>query len=217
MSVDDIRARVAEVRVELDTIPRRWSHPIQLVAVTKGFDGSVLTDAVRAGCTVVGENYAQELISKRTIIEELHPEVHFIGRLQSNKVRQLVGIVDVWASLDRPSIVREVARRAPGARVLIQVNATREDGKGGGDPDEVPELVRHARDSGLIVEGLMTVGPTGRSPEHARAGFRMVRALVDELNLTVCSMGMSADLRIAVEEGSTSVRLGTALFGPRRP
>lgn len=215
MSVEEIQRRLAALRTEIDAIPRRWSHTVQIVAVTKGFDGTVLADAVRAGCSALGENYAQELLSKRSLIEELGPEIHFIGRLQSNKVRQVVGLVDVWASLDRASIVREVARRAPEARVLIQVNATGEDGKGGCDPADVPDLVRRVRDSGLALEGLMTVGPTDRPPEDARPGFRVVRGLVDELGLAVCSMGMSADLGIAVEEGSTSVRLGTALFGSR--
>ena len=143
--------------------------------------------------------------------------MHFIGQLQTNKVRQLAGLVDVWESVDRPRLVAELARRAPGARVLVQVDTTGEEGKGGCPIADVPALVRTATDAGLAVAGLMTVGPTEGGPEAARPGFRAVRALVDELGLTTCSMGMTADLDVALEEGSTEIRVGTALFGPRPP
>jgi PLP dependent protein len=211
----DVAARLATMRQAIEAVERRWTHRVEIVAVTKGFDASAIESAVAAGCRAIGENYAQELLAKRDALERLQPEVHFIGRLQSNKIRQLAGLVDVWATLDRPSVIDEVARRAPGARVLIQVNATGEDGKGGVAPDDVAALVSRAADAGLRVDGLMTVGPTGRPPEEARPGFRTVRELVDALGLEVCSMGMSADMGVAVEEGSTEVRLGTALFGPR--
>ena len=141
--------------------------------------------------------------------------MHFIGRLQSNKVRLLAADVDVFETVDRPSLVREIARRAPGATVLVQVNATGEAGKGGCDPTTVAGLVEACTDAGLLVDGLMTVGPTSGGPDAARPAFRTVRVLVDELGLRTCSMGMTADLEVAVEEGSTRVRVGTALFGPR--
>jgi PLP dependent protein len=141
--------------------------------------------------------------------------VHFIGQLQSNKVRLLAGVVDVWETVDRPRLVAELARRAPGARVLVQVDTTGEPGKGGSPLAEVPGLVATATAAGLVVEGLMTVGPTEGGAEAARAGFRAVRRLVDELGLTTCSMGMSADLDVAVEEGTTEIRVGTGLFGLR--
>jgi pyridoxal phosphate enzyme (YggS family) len=199
----------------VDSVERAWDHRVEIVAVTKGFEAGAIEFAVAAGCRSVGENYAQELISKREVIERLRPEVHFIGRLQSNKVRQLVGLVDVWASLDRRSIIDEVAKRADGARVLIQVNTTGEEGKGGCSPIDLAALVARVRDGGLRLDGLMTVGPTAEPPEAARVGFRIVRELVDEYGLSVCSMGMTADSRIAVEEGSTEIRVGTALFGQR--
>jgi uncharacterized pyridoxal phosphate-containing UPF0001 family protein len=141
--------------------------------------------------------------------------VHFIGRLQSNKVRQLAGVVDVWETIDRPALVTELARRAPGATILVQVNTTGEPGKGGCPPDDVAALVEAARAAGLVVDGLMTVGPTVGGAEAARPGFRTTRRLLDRLGLATCSMGMSDDLEAAIEEGATRVRLGTALFGPR--
>ena len=162
-------------------------------------------------------DYAQELLDKRDTVEALGPTVHFIGRLQRNKVRQLVGLVDVWCSLDRAPLVDEVAKRVPGASVLIQGDTTGDPSKGGCAVDDVAGLVARASDAGLVVDGLMTVGPTGAPPEAARAGFRRVRSLVDELGLRTCSMGMSADLAVAIEEGSTEVRVGTAIFGRRPP
>jgi uncharacterized pyridoxal phosphate-containing UPF0001 family protein len=166
---------------------------------------------------MIGENYAQELLTKRAAALAAGVAVHFIGRLQSNKVRLLADTVAVWESVDRPSLVDQIARRAPGATVLLQVNATGEVDKGGCPPDDVPELLVRAREGGLVVDGLMTVGPTEGGTEAARPGFRLVRRLVDELGLRTCSMGMTDDLEVAVEEGSTRVRLGTALFGPRPP
>lgn len=207
--------RVARTRAEIAAIDRSWTHEVAIVAVTKGFPPAAVEAAAAAGCAAIGENYAQELLAEREVIERTGLTVHFIGRLQSNKVRKLVGLVDLWESLDRPSVIDEVARRDPGGAVLVQVNATGEDRKGGCDPGDVAALVERARSSGLSVRGLMTVGPTSGSPEDARPGFRVVRRLTDELGLEECSMGMTADLRVAVEEGSTSVRLGTALFGPR--
>jgi uncharacterized pyridoxal phosphate-containing UPF0001 family protein len=109
----------------------------------------------------------------------------------------------------------EIARRAPGAAVLVQVDTSGGLGKGGCAIGDVPALAAHCSDLGLEVLGLMAVGPTTGGPEAARPGFRQVRHLVDELGLSVCSMGMSDDLEVAVEEGSTQVRVGSALFGAR--
>lgn len=213
----------SEVRRRLDAVHERIRSAggidVEVVAVTKGFGGDAIDAAVGAGCRAIGENYAQELIAKRETLEA-HRErldVHFIGRLQSNKVRTLAGVVDRYATVDRESLVREIARRDPGARILVQVDTTGTPDKGGCAPDVAATLVRSASDAGLVVEGLMTVGPTDGGPEAAAPGFRVVRALVDELDLDVCSMGMSADLEVAVRAGSTEVRIGTALFGGRPP
>ena len=190
---------------------------MEVVAVTKGFGADAVVAAAAAGCRAIGENYAQELLAKAPTAGEAGMAVHFIGQLQTNKVRQLAGLVDVWETVDRTRLVVELGRRAPGCTVLVQVDTTGEEGKGGCPIAEVPALVRTATDAGLVVAGLMTVGPTDGGPEAARPGFRAVRALVDELGLTTCSMGMSADVDVALEEGSTEIRVGTALFGPRPP
>ena len=187
---------------------------VEVLAVTKTWGVDAAFAAHRAGCRAIGENYAAETVAKLAGVQRPFA-VHFIGRLQSNKVRQLAGLVDVYESLDRTSLIDELARRAPGAEVLVQVNTTGELGKGGCPVAAVVPLVGAARDAGLVVRGLMTVGPTEGGPEAARPGFRLVRSLVSELGLAVCSMGMTADLEVAVEEGTTRVRVGSALFGPR--
>ena len=214
---DIVSTRVAGLRARISQVERSWTHGVRVVGVTKGFASDAVIAAVAAGCDAIGENYAQELLDKRSIIAQLGPEVHFIGRLQRNKVRLLVGVVDVWCSLDRASLIDEVAKRDPGARVLIQVDTTGAPEKGGCDVGDVRALVERAADRGLRVLGLMTVGPTEGGSEAARPGFREVRGLVDRLELEVCSMGMSGDLEVAVEEGGTEVRVGTALFGERPP
>jgi len=209
-----VAERVRAVRARVHAVAA--GRPVELVAVTKGFGPEAISAAAAAGCTAVGENYAQELLAKRDALAATGLDVHFIGRLQANKVRQLADVVDVWESIDRARLVDELARRAPGARILVQVAADDAGGaKGGCQPDEVARLVGAATAAGLHVEGLMTVGPTTGGPEAARPCFRTVKALADELGLSTCSMGMTADLEVAIEEGSTRVRVGTAIFGVR--
>jgi len=187
---------------------------VTVVAVTKGFGPEVVEAAVAVGLDDIGENYAQELLAKLAGFGEDRPRVHFIGRLQSNKIRSMAGVVDLWQSIDRASLVEPLAKVWPPAKVLVQVNVSDEPGKGGCAPGEVTALVARLREREVVVEGLMAVGRTG-PPESARPGFRLLRALVDDLGLPTCSMGMTDDLEVAVEEGSTMVRVGSALFGPR--
>ena len=187
---------------------------VDIVAVTKSFGPEAYQAAAAVGLVDVGENYAQELVAKHAELPA-GLVVHFIGQLQTNKVRLVAPCVDVYESVDRPSLATEIARRAPGAAVLVQVDTSGGLGKGGCAIGDVPALATHCSDLGLEVLGLMAVGPTTGGPEAARPGFRQVRHLVDELGLSVCSMGMSDDLEVAVEEGSTQVRVGSALFGAR--
>ena len=187
---------------------------VGIVAVTKTFGIDAITAAMAAGCDAIGENKAQELVAKLRVIDPL-PPVHFIGRLQTNKVRSLVPFVSMYESVDRTAVAAEIAKRAPGATVLVQVNATGETDKGGVPIVDAPALVEVCVGLGLDVKGLMTVGPTVGGPEAGRPAFRAVRALRDELGLAVCSMGMSDDFDVAVEEGSTQVRVGSVLFGAR--
>jgi hypothetical protein len=213
IDLDEVASRVAAVRHRVRELTDR---PVALVAVTKSFDVDAVVAAAGAGCDAIGENYAQELLAKAPDLPPGMP-VHFIGRLQSNKVRSLVGLVDVWETVDRPSLAGEIGRRsgvAP-ARVLLQVNTTGEHSKGGCEPQALRSLLEASVAAGLTVDGLMTIGPTGASVEVCREAFRTLRRLADEHGLVHCSMGMSDDWETAVEEGSTIIRLGSALFGSR--
>lgn len=211
---------VAQVAEGVERVHRRISEAggdpavVRLVAVTKGLGAEAVEAALAAGVADVGESYADELSAKAAVVAQ-GVRWHFVGRLQSNKVKAVASLIELWHSVDRTSVVRGIGERAPGARVLVQVNTTGEPTKGGCHPDDAPGLVADADRAGLQVQGLMTVGPAG-DPEHARAGFRLLRDLADRLGLPERSMGMSDDLEVAVQEGSTMVRVGRALFGPRR-
>jgi PLP dependent protein len=209
ITADEVQARLARVR---DRIAGAGGAAVRLVAVTKGFGSDAVDAALAAGLVDLGENYAQELLEKAPT----HPEAqfHFIGRLQRNKVRHLAAVVSVWQSVDRLELAREIAKRAPGATVLVQLNLSGEPQKGGCAPVDAPDLVARCQELGLDVQGFMGVGPAS-SPDAARPGFRLLVALADRLDLPVRSIGMSGDLEMAVQEGSTMVRIGTDLFGPR--
>lgn len=188
---------------------------VAVVAVTKALGAWAIDAAAGCGIGDVGENYAQECVAKLAAVEAVpKPRVHFVGRVQRNKVKMLAGCVDVWQTVDRPALVAEIARRAPAAEVMIQVNISAEESKGGCDRSQVEPLAETITDSGLRLIGLMGIGPLG-PPEQARSGFSDLRAMVDALGLPHCSMGMSADLEVAVAEGATMVRVGTGLFGER--
>jgi pyridoxal phosphate enzyme (YggS family) len=209
----------ASVAERLEVVRRRIASAggknVRIVGVTKGFGSDAIEAAVAAGCRDIGESYAQELINKLADVRGPAPIVHFVGHLQTNKVKHLAPHVDVWHSVDRLRVVEALGRHAaPGATVLVQVNVTGGPDQGGCAPDETEEIVVAARDAGLNVVGLMAIGQAGGG-EAARPGFQLLRRLVDELELAECSMGMTEDLEAAVKEGSTMVRVGRALFGPR--
>ena len=190
---------------------------VTIVAVTKAFGVDAVEAALAAGAVHLGENYAQELVAKAEAVrEDPRPVWHFIGGLQRNKVRTVAPHVALWESVDRASLGAEIAKRAPGARVLVQVNISDEPTKGGCGPAEAPDLVEALGDLGLDVAGLMGVAAAG-DVDRARAQFARLAALRDTLGLAELSMGMSADLEAAVAEGATIVRVGSALFGPRPP
>jgi len=207
----DIAERLGRVRQQ---IVDAGGTDVEILAVTKGHPVAAIHAAAAVGLRAIGENYAQELLAKVSGVT-LDVAVHFIGQLQTNKVRQIAGVVAVYETVDRASLVAEIAKRAPGAHVLIQIDTSDEPGKGGCPPAEAERLVTQAAQAGLVVDGLMTVGPTEGGPEAARPGFRLVRLMCDDLGLTTCSMGMTDDFVVAVQEGSTRVRLGSALFGMR--
>jgi uncharacterized pyridoxal phosphate-containing UPF0001 family protein len=225
-----VAERLAAVRERIAATGRRPDE-VLVVAVTKGFGVESVRAATAAGIDDVGENYAQELADKWQESQQAGTPVaatgsrgatggdadrrwHFLGRVQRNKVRSIAAAVHLWQGVDRVAAGEEIARRAPGARVLVQVRIDERPERNGCDPDDVPALVEQLDGLGLDVRGLMAVGPAGPA-ELARPGFRRVTALADRLGLAERSMGMTADLGVAVEEGSTMVRVGRGLFGAR--
>lgn len=214
-----VPTRVANIRHRINLA---GGTNVKLVAVTKSFDSKAMIAAFDAGCEGVGENYAQELIAKsRELPSEKRLPIHFIGRIQTNKIRSIAQVVDVWQSVDRAQVIAEISKRCVDSavdkkpQIMLQVNSTDEPDKGGCAPGETGKLFELATSMGLEVLGLMTVGPTNNHPDQARQAFRLVRKIADDLGLDQCSMGMTGDLEIAVSEGSTMIRVGSGLFGSR--
>ncbi len=199
-----LRARIVE------QVPDR---EVTLVAVTKGHPTEVAAAAHEAGLRVLGENYAQELLAKATVLPD-DIEWHFIGRLQRNKVKTLAPYVSLWQSVDRMAVATEIAKQVPGAAVLVQANLSADPTKGGCPRGEVESLVAGAADLGLDVRGLMGVGVFGDRDATAES-FSWLVDTADHLGLAIRSIGMTDDLDLALEAGSTMVRVGTSLFGPR--
>jgi len=214
--VEQVAARLAALGQMIE-MSGRDPQTVRIVAVTKGHPPEVCQAALVNGLTDLGESYDRELSAKAADPRLAGARWHFVGGLQSRRIRSIAGLVDLWQSLERSKLVTEVARWRPGARVLVQVALSDEPGKAGCRFDDVAELVDQAADAGLKVEGLMGVGPTLGGPEAARPGFRRLRQTAAEMGLGTLSMGMSGDVPVALAEGSTMLRVGTALFGPRPP
>jgi pyridoxal phosphate enzyme (YggS family) len=198
---------------------------IELVAVSKTVEVDRIKEAIEAGVSILGENYVQEAQKK---IETLGKPVswHFIGHLQSNKAKHAVRLFDVIHSIDSIPLAEELDRRAEQSvrviKVMIEVNLSKEATKYGTDEERVLNLARRIQDLGhLSLEGLMTMPPYFDSPEMSRPYYVALRELKEKMikegiPLKKLSMGMSNDFEIAIEEGATYVRVGTAIFGPRK-
>jgi uncharacterized pyridoxal phosphate-containing UPF0001 family protein len=234
MGAEVVAERLAQVR---DRIAKAGVSPssVRVVAVTKGFGSEAVEAAVGAGLLDLGENYAQELLSKASTAPS-GVRWHFLGGLQRNKLARLAPHVHLWQGLDSVEGALALARRRPAAAVLVQVRATvpgesdrpgegnlTDDGRPdraprhGASVSEVPALVDSARAAGLDVRGLMAVGRAHAAREEAQRTFRGVASLASTLGLSEVSMGMSDDFELAVAEGATIIRLGRALFGERPP
>jgi PLP dependent protein len=219
--------RYADVVARVDAATRRAGRDprdVTLVAVSKTWPAHVLEEAAAAGVEVFGENRAQELREKVTALGD-RVRWHFVGPLQSNKVRHVVGVAELVHSVDRYGPAEAIARRALARGieqdVLIEVNAAGEATKHGVEPAAAPRLAEEvAALDGIAVRGLMTIPPRSDDPDGTRPYFRDLAALRDLVTKTVpgateLSMGMSADFEQAIEEGATIVRVGEAIFGPR--
>ena len=200
-----------------------------LIAVSKTFDVARVREVLEVGISDIGENFVQELRDKRAELNNPDIRWHFVGHLQSNKVKYIADFISLIHSTDHRSVAEEIDKR--GARigrlidVLVEVNTTGERTKFGVLPESTIEFVKslaHLRN--LRVRGLMTMGPFLPDPEDSRPAFRTLREFRDEVRnagienveMTELSMGMTNDFEVAIEEGATMVRIGTAIFGPRK-
>jgi pyridoxal phosphate enzyme (YggS family) len=221
-AVTDISPSVSMVRARIERAARRAGRDpddITLVAVSKTHPAAAILEAYRAGVRDFGENRVQEAVAKIEALREqgCTPHWHLIGHLQTNKVKVAVDLFDILHSVDSMRLAETIARHARGpVAVLVEVNVAGESTKFGAAPESVPELVRSLRQlPNIDVRGLMTVAPRVDDPEDVRPIFRRLRRLGHELRLPELSMGMTDDFEVAIEEGSTLVRVGRAIFGPR--
>jgi pyridoxal phosphate enzyme (YggS family) len=211
--IDEVKERLAQVREKIARI--RNPDGLVIVAVTKGFGADTCRAALAAGLQVLGENRVHEAILKMDEVPDA--EWHLIGHLQTNKVRQAAGRFALIHSLDSVRLASELARVKPDQAALLEINVAREPQKHGADPDRAQEMIKEMA-SFVDLRGLMAMGPSHGDPAPA---FRELRQMRDEAeqrlgkSLPVLSMGMSGDFEVAVAEGSTMLRLGQALFGPR--
>ena len=220
--------RLAAVRASIDAVcvaAGRQAGDVLLVGVSKTHPVEAVREAIEAGLLDLGENWAQELVPKAEAAAALAlaPRWHFIGHLQRNKVREVIPHIASLHSLDSERLADELERRLAQGNLaplecFIEVNVAGEDSKTGVASSDVEALLAHARTlPHLNVVGLMTVAPESHdNVEATRPVFRALRTMAQDLGLSQLSMGMSGDYRIAIEEGATLVRVGTAIFGPRR-
>ncbi|MBE6023651.1 MAG: YggS family pyridoxal phosphate-dependent enzyme [Cellulosilyticum sp.] len=225
-----IKAQLEEVRFQISEAAKKVGRDpkeITLIAVSKTYPSSAIEEAILEGCLDFGENHVQELCQK---IEEISEPVnwHLIGHLQTNKVKYIVGKTQLIHSLDRLKLAEEIERQSEKkniiTKVLLEVNVANEASKHGFKLEEVMNAVEQISQMKHIkVEGLMTVAPFVENPEDNRTIFRKLYGLsvdiqnqkFDNISTSILSMGMSNDYKIAIEEGATMIRVGTAIFGNR--
>ena len=222
-----VKANMARAALEAGRDPAE----ITLVAATKVQTSDTIRAAIAAGVAVCGENRVQELTAHLDDYAYDGAKIHFIGHLQTNKVRFVVGRVDLIESVDSPRLLEAIERQAEKLNlvqdILLEVNIGREESKGGCLPEDLPALARQAIDLPHVrLRGLMAIPPAAAEPGDNRRFFAATRQLFvdirsqigdNDTDIDCLSMGMSGDYEDAIREGATLVRVGTALFGPRPP
>lgn len=223
-NVKNIRKRIEETCFRCGRRP----EDLTVVAVTKTFGVEKIREAIDAGQLDFGENYAQELNEKRQQLGDSKARWHFIGHLQTNKVKYIVDYIHLIHTVDNARVADELQKRAERNNrlldVLIEVHTTDEPTKSGVEPQHVLELVKSISKLRRVrVEGLMTMGPFSDDPNDSRPSFRQLADLsktiekegIENVSMKHLSMGMSHDFEVGIEEGATIVRIGTAIFGKR--
>ncbi len=224
-----IAQNITEVREEIASAclrSGRTPQSVQLIAVSKYQSLENMAEAVAAGILTFGENHAQELTEKKTFFEQQGCRVHFIGQLQTNKIKYVCGFADLVESVDRQNLAQQLQQKAQlrgiVQDILIQVNIGAEDQKGGVRDEDLDSFAESlAQYTNLRLRGLMCV-PPAVEPEEARTYFRKMRLHFEQLQARMdcavfdtLSMGMSHDFTVAIEEGATQVRVGSRIFGAR--
>lgn len=224
LKVSTIEQRLQSVESRIQTALQRAGRnrsEITLVAVTKKFSADRVREAYGAGLREFGENYVQEFAEKSPLLADLRDaRFHLIGHLQTNKSRVAVDLFEVIETADSPKLLRrlDAAASSKGIKldVLLEIKLSVEENKAGASPDEIPALLDAAGGcTHLNLSGLMTMPPWSDNPEQSRPYFKSLAELASKYNLKTLSMGMSGDFEVAIEEGATLIRVGTALFGAR--
>ena len=223
--LEQIRQRIRQAAESCN----RDADSVRLVAVSKTIAADTVKEAIEAGVTTLGENYIQEARDKFKALVQYAVSWHFIGHLQSNKAKYAVRLFDLIHSVDSLKLARELDKQAAKVdktqQILVQVNISAEDTKSGISADEAPRLIAEiSRLKNLEVKGLMTMPPYFYQPEKVQPFFAALRELRDRIkeqappnvSLDELSMGMTGDFEVAIKEGATLVRIGTAIFGERQ-
>lgn len=205
----------------LNSITKDLPSSVKLIAVSKTYPPELINEAIDCGVTDIGENKVQEILAKYDLVKKVN--WHFIGHLQTNKVKLIVDKVYMIHSVDSLHLAEEISKRANHVvNILIQVNAAGEEQKFGVAPDQVESLAKSiANLPNIKLRGLMHIAPAADNPEDVRIYFKQVKNIFDKLkpqfgeDFDTLSMGMSNDYKVAIEEGATCIRIGTAIFGER--
>ncbi|MBW2411789.1 MAG: YggS family pyridoxal phosphate-dependent enzyme, partial [Deltaproteobacteria bacterium] len=219
-----VRDRINKAALDCGRNP----ESVRLIAVSKTISANIVEQAIKAGVTTLGENYVQEARDKISTLSEYSISWHFIGHLQSNKAKYAVKLFDLIHSVDSVKLAREINKQAykidKVQQILIQVNISQEKSKSGISVDETINLINEVRQfENLAVQGLMTMPPFFNQPDRVRPFFAALRDLRNQakgkampgVSLDELSMGMTGDFEVAIAEGATMVRVGTAIFGER--
>lgn len=224
-----VKENLENINRQIELSAAKFGHTsdqIRLIGVTKTIDDDKVLEGINAGIKEVGENRVQELVRKKDIFDGA--TVHMIGRLQTNKVKNLVGYSDLIQSVDRKNLIVEMERIGKRENhifdCLLQINVAEEIQKGGMSEDELSEALEYVEELNFVkVRGLMMIAPFAENPEEIRWTFREMRKLFEKhkdivynnSKMEILSMGMSGDFQIALEEGANMVRIGSAIFGKR--
>lgn len=227
----NIEINIQNIQQRIQTVCRRIgrnSAEVKLLLVTKTIPAEKIKEALASGINLIGENKVQEALAKYEILKDENIEWHFIGHLQTNKIKDVLKFAHMIQSVDRLDLVQKLSARLQLENttmpILIQVNTSREVSKFGVAPEDALNLIRQtAKYSNLLIKGLMTIGANSEDETKVRESFQLLKKIQEQVSqaqipgvaMEILSMGMSGDFEIALEEGANLVRIGSIIFGDR--